>query len=278
MSIPLAFCGLPGLGGTVMRGVSVAKRLGVPFFDVRKAIPKCQTLVLVKYPHGNATNVRNACDRFVWDSLDSFSKWKSFENSPPLFWQWTRELLGYDEIIGTSPACVDSMRLGLDCPVHLLPHHADERCSEDWGSERGHIAYAGGRQYIESGLQSIEDACRKAGRRFVPDFSRSPLGALQDAALHLHLRLPPHDTKINRVARPQVKAENAAACGAKMLASNHPCVTSLRPEVPVIGDDETLIDAIMRSLESPPLRNPQTLESSCQSLLRILSGNVPPTN
>jgi hypothetical protein len=268
--IDFAFCGLPKIGGVRMRAETVASQLGAPFFDCRKHIPKCRTLVLVKYDGECSTAIRAACERLIFDPLDVFSSWNKIDN-PTLFWQWTRKRIRFDELIGTSPACVESMSLALDCPVHLLPHHADPRCHEDWYDQNGHVAYAGGKQYVAAALESIEAACRRIGRRFVGDFSRQPLGALQDAALHLNLRLPPHDGPLNRLAKPAVKAENCCACGAKMLASHHPCVTSLRPEIVTIGGDNNIEAGILVALESPPLRDPVTLDAHCQRLLRILS-------
>lgn len=273
MGVPLAFIGLVKLGGASMRGQAVAKAMNVPFFDCRKKLPKIDTGILVKYPDGNALGIRKACDRLIWDALDSFSSWNKIDD-PTVFWQWAAKKVMFDEIIGTSPSCVESMSVALDCPVHLLPHHADSRCDPDWYDEDGHVAYAGGKQYVAAALESIETACRRIGRRFVGDFSRQPLGALQDAALHINLRLPPHDTPLGRTCKPAVKAENCAACGAKMLASDHPCVTSLRPEIPVIGGDESIECAILRAIESDPLSSPVTLDEHVARLLKVLNAKT----
>lgn len=219
--IPFAITGRKGLGGVQMRGVAVAKAMGVPFLPVEDiANYRVDTLLLVKYDRG-AERVRSACERLIWDPLDVFSATNP-DCDPSRYWSAEHQRLRFDAIVATSDACARTMSL-LPVPVWNLPHHCDETlypsCDPD-----GPIVYAGRERYIRAALPFVSEAAKSLGRRLVLDYSKASHHALPGASLILHPRCPPFATPLNRYCKPQVKAENAAAVGVPLLASDCPCV------------------------------------------------------
>ena len=57
-----------------MRGVAVASRLGVPFFDLSELprVGRVRTLVLVKIHARHADRIRRICGRLIYDPLDAW--------------------------------------------------------------------------------------------------------------------------------------------------------------------------------------------------------------
>lgn len=280
----VAFTGRKALGGVRMRAVSVAKRLGVPFVDLSELEGRYDCLIVVKYWDGKggdyAKTIRKSCDRLIYDPLDVFSQ-KKPDADPSKFWHWTWHQLHFDDLIGTSPACVETMTgvneiPQVECKIHLAPHHADPRIGPNWYNPNGPIVYAGGLRFIESALPQIQQACNALGRRLLVDYNKDCWRRLEGAALALHLRLPPHDTRLNKLCKPQVKLENAAAANLPCLATPHPCVMSL--EKP--GVNYTFRDAasnginwkmwLDHSLKSEPLANPVTLEQHVERMREII--------
>lgn len=262
----VAFVGRPKLGGVKMRGVAVARELGVPFIDSReiRASDRWDALVLVKYWDEHAATLRAACERLIFDPLDCWMQTKPYAN-PEAFWNWTWKQLRFDAIIGTSPACIETMEATPKrrFSVHLAPHHADPRVGPDWYDPNGPIVYAGGRQYIEAALPKLEKLPRM---RF--DFEKDAWKSLRGASLMLHVRLHPHDTPLNRHCKPQVKLENAAAAGLPILATDDPCVTSMLPTgYPVV---RKIDDWFGNNPLPSPLCNPVTLADHCNRMREIL--------
>jgi len=271
----IAFTG-KNIGGVRMRGVDVAERLGVPFININKLklSDRFNTLVLVKY-WDDPLLLRRCCDQLIFDPLDCWSSTKP--NAKPCdFWQWTRKLLQFDEIIATSPACLESMACLPESKVigHMLPHHADLRVGPDWHNPNGPVVYAGGRRFISSALPQIESACKQLGRNLLLDHGRNCWRRLQGASLCLHLRLPPEDTLLNQYCKPQVKLENTAAAGLPILATCDPCVTwrknltcAWRDAVTNGINWETWIEF---ALAQEPLMNPVTLEQHADNMAKVL--------
>ena len=269
----IAFTGRSSLGGVQMRGMAVAEELGVEFIDVRKLKPfhRFDVLVLVKYFSDSQTQLlRRCCDRLIYDVLDPWSSWKIHDKDvPKRFWSWVCHHLRLDDLIATSPACAKTMKKA-PAQVHLLPHHADPRIRDGWYDPNGPIVYAGGERFIRNQFPQIESACRKIGKPFVMNTTNSGWQALHGASLCLHPRLPPHDLLLNKYCKPQIKSENAAAAGLPMLATDDPCVTSLRPDVVTWkpGDDWT--ERMQSAIEAGPIRNPVSLEEHAKRIMQVL--------
>jgi hypothetical protein len=272
----VAVVGRTGLGGMVMRGDPVAKALGASVLDVKPFTPKghYDVILLVKYHGGFASRVRESCDRLIYDPLDCWGEAERWVD-PVQFWKHKFQELRFNDILATSPACQSLMREALsETNIHLAPHHADPAVNPDWHDPTGPIVYAGGSNYVMSGIVQIRRACQRIGREFRIDLNRSALKSLRGCSLMLNPRLPPFDSPLNRYCKPQVKAENCAAAGMRMLASDDPCVTSWR-DVPVATTDEWLDDEklerrIKAAFDSPPLSNPVTLQSHVEFLRSIL--------
>jgi hypothetical protein len=266
----VAFTGMPNMGGVQMRGVAVARALGVPFYDLRdlSRIDKVGTLILVKYHARYAQLIRQKCDCLIYDPLDSWPRTRYHDAHPSAFWSWTQRELNFDEIIATSPACAEMMREALpSLPVHLAPHHADPAITPGYNAS-GHVVYTGAVRYISAEKRAIHASCRKLGRKLVIEAAKYTPSKLQGAGLMLHIRLKPHDTHLNRCCKPQIKLENAAAAGLPVLASDHPCTTSLRPEV--VRHEDNWEQSIRDGLAAEPLRNPVTLKEHVERLRKIL--------
>lgn len=259
----IAVVGRRGLGGVVMRGSDVARINGWHFFDLSQLPHRCHfdAVLLVKYHLGLAAQVRSACDRLIFDPLDC---WESDDprSTPQEFWSRMHNDLHFDDILATSPAGAEVLSECLpDCRVHLLPHHSDPRIVPDWYSPVGPIVYAGGENYIASQAAEIQQACDRIGRQLILDCNRRPTLSLKGAALHLHPRFPPTDSMLNRFCKPQVKAANAAAAATPILATAHPCFTSLNAGGCQIDGHDNWDSLLQRALESPsPARQPTLLE------------------
>ena len=266
----VAFTGMPNMGGVQMRGVAVARALGAPFYDLRdlSRIDKVGTLILVKYHTRHAGLIRQKCDRLIYDPLDAWPRTRYHDAHPSAFWRWTQQELNVDEIIATSPACAETMLEALpSVPVHLAPHHADPAITPGYNAT-GHVVYTGAVRYISAEKRAIHASCRMLGRKLVIEAAKYTPTKLQGAGLMLHIRLKPHDTHLNRYCKPQIKLENAAAAGLPVVASDHPCTLSLRPEViRHAGDWE---QSIRNGLAAEPLRNPVTLKEHVERLRKIL--------
>lgn len=253
-----AFIGRRGLGGVTMRAAPTAKALGLPLVDCKDFSPSSfwDTLVVCKY--WPDVDLKGRCGRLIWDPLDAWESTKPHA-APVEFWRWAHSKLRFDAIVATSPAAADTMRAALpDVEIIMSPHHADPRIEADWYDPDGPIVYAGGIRFIDSAIPALTEAARRLGRKFIVDTDRECWKSLKGAALSLCLRLPPCDGEINRTCKPTVKVENTAAAGLCCLASDHPSITSLRPEITVPrGSWES---AILSALEAGPLKNPVRIE------------------
>lgn len=278
----IAFTGRPSLGGVRMRGVDVAEKLGVEFIDVRKLRPsyRFDVLILVKYwvepitirGKKQINLARQCCDRLIYDPLDPWSSWEEYKSFvPKKFWKWVYHHLQPDDIIATSPACEKTMKASKQpWHVHMLPHHADPQVKPGWHSPMGPVVYAGGERFIRNQLPQIEAACRKLGKQFVINVRNDGWQALRGASLCLHPRLPPHDVELNRHCKPQIKMENAAAAGLPMLATDDPCVTSLRPDIVTWKEGDDWAERMQAAIEAGPVRNPVTLKEHSKRIMQVL--------
>ncbi len=266
----VAFAGVPTLGGVKMRGVAVARALGVPFFDLDelRAVDRVRTLVLVKYHSRHARLIRQKCERLVYDPLDAWSNTRYHDAQATEFWKWTLKELHFDEIIATSPACAETMRESLpSLPLHLAPHHADPAITPAYDAA-GPVVYSGAVRYINQEKRAIRSSCQKLGKKLVIEATKHTPRALVAASLMLHVRLKPYETHLNRFCKPQVKLENAAAAGLPIVASNHPCTTSLRPGI--VLHEGNWEESIRQGLAATPLCNPVTLADHVERLGRII--------
>ncbi len=261
-----------------MRGMAVAEELGIEFIDVRKLKPtqKFDVLILIKYWHETVqgrvrTNLaRQCCDRLIYDALDPWSSWKEYDSLiPKRFWSWVQHHLNPDDLIATSPACAKTMRK-TPARIHMLPHHADPHIESGWHNLNGPVVYAGGDRFIRNQLPQIESACRKIGKAFVMDTTNSGWQALRGASLCLHPRLPPHDLPLNRYCKPQIKSENAAAAGLPMLATDDPCVTSLRPGVVTWKPGDDWAERMQAAIEAGPVQSPVSLKDYAKGIMQVL--------
>jgi len=276
----IAIIGDPSLGGVQMRGVAVAELLGWPFIDVVKTAPKrgsWDVLILVKYARGAEKYLRAACERLIWDPLDC---WGGLNTHPEIFWRMKMDSLLPDDVLLTSGSAGECIRTSLT-DAHQYPrrmqtarHHCDPRLINHTGDPRGPVVYCGAHRYMDRATIQIDAACRKLGRRLL--ITDDPLKQI-GAALLLHPRLAPHNYPLNRLCKPQVKLENAAALGVPVLATDDPCVTTCR-DVPVLAAAEWfgpgLADALDRALKSEPLTAPVTLEAHCERLKSIVGSGI----
>lgn len=273
----IAFVGVKGLGGVVMRGQQPAYELGVPCLGLHelKEHGKFDVLILVKYHREYGSLIRKRCNRLIYDPLDCWSSLKHWRHADPVeFWKWTRRELGYDEIIATSPACATVMQEALPMvKVHMLPHHADRMVGPHWHDPDGPIVYAGGQRFLGDQMLAIEAGCRANLRELIVDIGRACEKSLKGSALCLHPRLAPEDSPLNRWCKPQIKLENCAAAGLPILATKHPCIYSLRPDLCWIDDGQPWEKNIRRALDSPPLAEPVTLGQHVESLRKVI-GNA----
>lgn len=255
-----------------MRAAPVAKAIDAPLIHPEKFSDSgfWDTIVVTKYwPKG--IDLRARCDRLVWDPLDAWESTKP-DASPANFWRWCHGQLRFDTIIATSPSAAVSMNhaIGEKVRVVLSPHHADPRIDSSWHDPAGPIVYAGGERFIASNKETLTRAAKYIGREIVWSHDRDCWQALKGASLSLCLRLHPTDNEINRTSKPGVKIENAAAAGLCCLASDHPAITSLRPEITVHrgGSWEA---ALLSAYEAGPLKNPVTIGQHIEIMRGLLS-------
>jgi hypothetical protein len=281
---PVAVAGPLRLGAFRMRGIPVAQAFGWDLIDTT-AGPEAlsrrsryDTIILVKYHHGCAGQLRRSCRRLIYDVLDAWPRDSIAE--PALFWQQCRNDVGFDDIVVTTPSALQSAIDALPPErVHLLPHHADPRIPGDWYDKRGPIVYAGHRRFVRISKPTLLEAARRLGREFVVAHGGRGWRCLRGASLAVALRLPPTDTPLNRIAKPAVKLENAAAAGLPVLASNHPCVTSVRPEVYSVPDHGLAVgltdvsywtEHLARALVSVRLKDPVTLAQHLDGMAALI--------
>ena len=223
------------LGGFEMRGRRLAKIMNWDLVDVSRMgkMPNNKfydMCYLVKYDLNAGPNLRESCDRFVWDPLDAWMRSKSNPVYPTKFWQKEWERLRFDDIIATSPSCAAEMCEGLvdkGVHVHIVPHHSDQRVNANWYNPNGPIVYVGGQQYIRSGVEAILKASELINRRVVFEYGNTSWKKIKGASLVLTPRLYPFDTPINRTCKPQVKVANALAAGCPVVSTDDPCTKSL---------------------------------------------------
>jgi hypothetical protein len=229
------FVGPAAFGAVKMRGCSIAAQLGMPFFEPAVK-PKSRVIYLVKSAQGYERQIRRSCHVLVYEPLDS---WMSdpvladsshgYTGPTSRYWQSIYERIRFDVLVVSTPSAAADARSALPSGVQVecLPHHADSRVGT-WHDAAGDVVYPGNAQYIADWVDTITSSCASIGRNF--RFGND-LAVMQGAALVLALRLPPSDTPINQLAKPQIKIENAIAAGIPVLASPHACVTSLFPSI-----------------------------------------------
>lgn len=267
----VAVCGSISLGGVKMRGRAMAAALGWQFRDVaRDRYEKTDVTILVKSPlAARREALRATCDRLIWDPLDCWSQ----KNIPPLeFWRRAIDELQPDDVLLTTPSAIDCVLLALaghprPPRLHLVPHQCDARVEDVESNPAGWVVYAGAMQYAKFGVAAMRAACELIGRRMVFSSGDEAWRGLHGASLVLAPRLPPSAFPLNRLCKPQVKLENAAALGLAVLATDCPCVTSLRPEVTTLPveawrDPVALAAAMRRALAAPGLKNPVRPEAA----------------
>jgi hypothetical protein len=259
-------------GAVRMRGETLARHLSCRLTgpDQVREMARKATIVAVKGNFGGRL-IRDRCDRLVYDPLDAFDEVET-NLDPGDFWLARHRELAFDDIVATSEACAATMREALpeNVRVHLVPHHADARINESWHNKDGPVVYSGMLRYIESGLDRIQEACALVGKEFVAERRHE---VLKGASLALALRLPPHDTELNRRCKPQVKVANAIAGGLAIVATDCPAATSLYPElvtVPVDFSAAQLAGAMRRALAGAGPRSRQSLCDYLAKMDRIL--------
>lgn len=267
-----AIVGRSGLGGVNMRGKDVADRLGIAFLDLRStnwAAQTWDTLLVVKYWDDRAPLIRSACERLIHDPLDCFTQTKP-NAEPAAYWKWCVKQTGADVLIGTSPACVESM-IPAGLPVWLMPHHADPRIGRNWHDPRGPVVYAGGVRFLGNQIEGITLACERLGKAFQIVTDKHCWRALEGAAVTLSVRIGAEATQLNRVCKPQVKLANAAKAGIPAVSTPDPAVTSLCGCALYEGDwCESIADA-MRCEMVPTIRETDwSFDAYCHELARLL--------
>lgn len=264
--IPAAIIGRSEMGGVKMRGVDIAVRAGLQFFDSRMLPPgRYGTLIIVKYWPDNIREIRSRCDRLILDPLDCWCQTQP-QMKPQEFWRWCKEQTGCDAMVATAPSVAETMK---SCGVEVLyaPHHADPRVGTDWYNPDGPVVYAGGGRYLGSEVKAIEAACARLGRDFVSRQDADCWQALQGAALALSCRFGPERTPLNIWCKPGVKLANAARAGIPVLATHDPAVFTLCDVEMVTGDWEADIAA---ALKSPPCNAPHAIDDYANLLRAIL--------
>lgn len=257
-----------------LRAEPLAKHLGCPLFDTSQPITgRFDTIILIKRPLGEVSSIRKACERLIWDPLDCWRHTRKNLIDPARYWQMECESVRPDELIATSPACLGTMQ-ATGLPVSLVPHACDPSIEPTWYNRHGPIVYYGYPSFIGPVMADLFDAAWAIGRRFVPvDFRVSPVSVLKGACLHLCLRMRPHDYPLNRFCKPQVKLENAAAAGAPVMVSGHPCAASLRSEAFCISHKRPRWARLLRqAIDSPRLSDPYTMEKYLSDLDRVIYG------
>jgi hypothetical protein len=267
----VAVVGSRPFAGVKMRGHVLAKHLGCHVISPEQlaGLPHCNTIIAIK--SCNPALVRAKCDRLIYDPLDAFC-FSRREVDCTEYWRSKYQELPFDDILATSPACLETMRAALppQVRVHLVPHQCDHRIREDWRDLSGPVVYVGLRAFIKSGLDRVAEACRMIGKEFVVSQSYT---ALKGASLALALRLPPFNSPLYRFCKPQIKLENAAAARLPVVATDCPASISLHPgieRIPVHFSASELARAMRRAIGGPGLSNPFTNQQYLAVMDRIL--------
>jgi hypothetical protein len=258
------------LGTVKMRGMLLAAHFQCPLLD-SKAVPEAtrwNTAVVVK---DCIPAVRDAAERLVYDPLDVFSK-SSRDRAPEKFWRRKYDELHFDDIIATSPACEAVMRESLPerVQVHLIPHQSDGRIHERWVNSDGPVVYAGQQKFLSGGLDRVRSACQMLGKDLV---TGSSCDVLKGASVALALRLPPYDTPLNRICKPQVKIANAIAGNVPVVTTDCPAALTLYPgisNVPVDFTARQLADAMLRAIDSERPWKPYRADNYISAINRLL--------
>src|SRR5262245_38517988 len=168
----VAVAGPLRLGAFRMRGLPVAQAFGWDLLDTSAgpealSLPsRYDTILLVKYHHGCADQLRRSCRRLIYDVLDAWPRDSMAE--PATFWKQCQDEVGFDDLVVTTPSALDSAVDALpQRRVHLLPHHADPRITGNWYDEGGPIVYAGHQRFVRIGAPALREAARRLGREFV---------------------------------------------------------------------------------------------------------------
>jgi hypothetical protein len=272
----VVFVGVTQLGAFRIRGAAVAKPLGAAVCEPWQ-MPRTRTAVLVKSAGEHVDQVRSRCDRLLFDMLDAWMQDDDpcsgigYAGPSEDYYRDSYKRIRFDTLLVPTPSAKETAERVLPCSVQvvLAPHQADESVHPEWYDPAGPIVYVGGAQYIHSQLEELTNACQSLNKRLL--IGKSP-AQLRGASLALALRLPPYDTPMNRIAKPQVKLENAAAAGLPVLASAHECVQSWRPETTVWNerDSDSLSERLAIALESRPLQNPVRLEDHCRLMEQVI--------
>lgn len=262
----LIMTGRSGLGGVKMRGVDIAARIGVPFYDSRTfPAGRHGTVIVTKYWPDNIREIRARCDRLILDPLDCWCQTQPMMRAMD-FWRWCQEQTGADAMIATTPSVVETMR-GAGIKTYYAPHHADQRVGTDWRDPQGPVVYAGGVRYLGQERAAIAEACRAIGREFVIDDGRDCWRALQGASVVLSTRFGVERTPLNIWCKPGVKLANAARAGLPVLATRDPAVFTLCETEIITGDWE---EDLRAAIASEPCHAPHDLELYCDVLRGLL--------
>lgn len=267
------------LGAFRLRGWPVFFRFNWPACHAERPKyreSKYKNILLVKYHVGHARELRKRCERLIFDPLDCWSA-KHIDAEPATFWRQQYKEIRFDDILAATPSAYASMREALPekVKVHLALHPCDPMVHPGWYDPQGPVVYAGGLRFLGGQEKAIEEACASLGRKFVMRHDDGAVWAMRGASLAIALRLAPENTPLNRLAKPQIKLENAAAAGMPVLASDHPCVTSVRAEVVVAPDDTTdWAPWISRALASPGLTSPVRLEHYTDLIGKLVGEKV----
>lgn len=273
----IAVIGWPGFGAVRMRGMSLCQRFGWQFIDTCEQLADGEfwdTVIAIKrhFP----TAIRNHCRRLIYDPVDCWSP--SDCSLPAEYWRDRHVEFGFDDILGSSTACVQTM-IDAKLPqvrIHLAKHHCDPRISCGWHDPRGHVVYAGDPVYIEPARKVIQLACASLGREFVVQSGNDAWTALRGASLCLAIRVPPHDTLLNRYCKPQIKCENAAAAGLPILSTDDPCSMSCREILVTISPEKCLDERVLGqrmwlAMQSQPEVVAVSLEDYALAIARIIN-------
>lgn len=266
--LPFAITGRRGLGSVQMRGVDVARMLGVPFFDLDQDLPEVDTLLIVKHWPRDVARLRSQCRRLILDPLDCF--WRTPAADPVPYWRSVFGQVGCDAMLATSPAAAALMRAAGVPEVLLAPHHADPRIGRDWHNPAGPVVYAGMRCFLGTEAPAIASACTRLGRSFVVNDRHDAWRSLQGASLALSPRLWRSRTPLNTHCKPAVKLANAARAGIPCLATPDPAITTLA-DVPTCDGGENWEPAIAAALTTPPPTAQWTIEQHCELLLQLVT-------
>lgn len=255
-----------------LRAGPLAQHLGCPLFDASEDLPgRFDTIVLVKRPLRLADSIRSMCDRLIWDPLDCWRPKQARKQQAAEFWQIECAALQPDALIATSPSCRSAM-LHTGIPVEIIPHAADPRIDGSWGNPDGPVVYYGYPQFAGPVMAQLFDAACDIGRVFVPvDHRTTGIDAIRGASLHICLRWKPHDYELNRLCKPLVKLENAAAAGVPVLASGHDCITSQRPDAYAISHKKCDFAKLLNeAMWGGPLGNPYTMDRYVADMERVI--------